>query len=179
MEQMTIWLFCLLLLQLVHSPSVLHITDDNGSTRINGVQDHEGKDIIIGGLFTIHHDAAGSAGSKCHTRIFNHGLEILEAMFYSLDQINDDPNLFPNIKLGYDIRDTCESANIALDESASLAFEGSDAESYGCNCGSTGNASNLLPVAATIGPLESFVTIPVASFFRVFQMPQVSYGYFE
>ena len=95
---MTIWLFCLFSLQLVHSTSVLRITDDNGSTRINGVQDHEGKDIIIGGLFTIHHDAAGSAGSKCHTRVFNHGLETLEAMFYSLDQKNNDPDLLKKHK---------------------------------------------------------------------------------
>ena len=176
--------FCFLFFQSVQSdvqfqydtpPESVLITD--GGNRINGVQDRRGKDIILGGLFTIHNDAEGSAGAKCGDRVWGHGIELLEAMFYALDSINSDPDLLPNITLGYDIRDTCQSDNIALDESVSLVFTNTDAESGTCRpLEASGNDSIQIPVAATIGPLESFISIPVASFFRLFQMLQVSYG---
>lgn len=156
-----------------NTPPESVLNTDNG--RINRVQDRREKDIIIGGLLTIHNDAAGSAGSKCGNKIWGHGIEILEAIFYSLDHINSDPDLLPNIILGYDIRDTCQSENIALDESANLLFPNNDAKSYSCK-GKYRNASNLTPVAATIGPVESFVTVPVASFFRLFHMPQITFA---
>uniref|UniRef100_A0A1X7TYM0 G-protein coupled receptors family 3 profile domain-containing protein n=1 Tax=Amphimedon queenslandica TaxID=400682 RepID=A0A1X7TYM0_AMPQE len=156
-------------------PESVLITD--GGNRINGVQDRRGKDIILGGLFTIHNDAEGSAGAKCGERVWGHGIELLEAMFYALDSINSDPDLLPNITLGYDIRDTCQSDNIALDESVNLVFTNTDAESGTCRpLDASDNDSIQIPVAATIGPLESFISIPVASFFRLFQMSQVSYG---
>ncbi|XP_003391520.1 PREDICTED: metabotropic glutamate receptor 3-like, partial [Amphimedon queenslandica] len=178
-------LFCFLFLQSVQSSDVQFqyntppesILTTDGGNRINGVQDRRGKDIILGGLFTVHNDAEGSAGAKCGDKVWGQGIETLEAMFYSLDSINSDPDLLPNITLGYDIRDTCQSENIALDESVSLVFTNTDAESGTCRPSeASGNDSTQIPVAATIGPLESFVTIPVASFFRLFQMPQVSYA---
>ena len=176
--------FCFLYLQSVQSdvqfqyntPPESVLTTDGGN-RINGVQDRRGKDIILGGLFTVHRDAEGSAGGKCGSRVWGYGMDTLEAMFYALDSINSDPNLLPNITLGYDIRDTCQSDNIALDESVKLVFINTDAESGSCRpLEASGNDSIQIPVAATIGPLESFISIPVASFFRLFQMPQVSYG---
>ena len=175
--------FCFLFFQSVQSdvqfqyntPPESVLTD--GGKRINGVQDRRGKDIILGGLFTIHNDAEGSAGGKCGNKIWGNGIEMLEAMFYALDSINSDSDLLPNITLGYDIRDTCQSDNIALDESVKLVFTNTDAESGSCRpLEASGNDSIQIPVAATIGPLESFISIPVASFFRLFQMPQVSYG---
>ena len=177
--------FCFLFLQSVQSSDVQFQYDTppesvlttDGGNRVNGVQDRRGKDIILGGLFTVHRDAEGSAGAKCGDRVWGYGMDTLEAMFYALDSINSDPDLLPNITLGYDIRDTCQSDNIALDESAGLVFTNTDAESGTCRpLEASGNDSIQIPVAATIGPLESFISIPVASFFRLFQMPQVSYG---
>ena len=179
-------LFCFLLIfQSVQSSDVQFqydtppesILTTDGGNRINGVQDRREKDIILGGLFTVHNDVEGSAGAKCGDRVWGQGIETLEAMFYSLDSINSDPHLLPNITLGYDIRDSCQSENIALDESVGLVFTNTDAESGTCRpLEASGNDSIQIPVAATIGPLESFVTIPVASFFRLFKMPQVSYA---
>ena len=175
--------FCFLYLQSVQSDVQFQYNTppesvlNDGGNRINGVHDRRGKDIILGGLFTIHNDAEGSAGGKCGNKIWGNGIQMLEAMFYALDSINSDPDLLPNITLGYDIRDTCQSKNIALDESVNLVFTNTDAESGSCRpLEASGNDSIQIPVAATIGPLESFISIPVASFFRLFQMPQVSYG---
>ena len=159
-----------------NTPPESVLTTDGGN-RINGVQDRREKDIILGGLFTVHNDAEGSAGPKCGNRVWGQGIELLEAMFYALDNINSDPHLLTNITLRYDIRDTCQSRNIALDESVGLVFTNTDAESGTCRpLEASGNDSIQIPVAATIGPLESFISIPVASFFRLFQMPQVSYA---
>ena len=36
--------------------------------------------------------------------------------------------------------------------------------------------STRLPVVAVIGAIVSYVSIPVASFFRVFNMPQISFS---
>ena len=59
---------------------------------------------------------------------------------------------------------------IGLDESADMVLA-NDSESC------FGNSDRLLSaVMAVIGPLESHVSIPIASFFRILQMPQVSYA---
>lgn len=158
------------------SPPETILTSAEDGDRINGVQDRSNKDIILGGLFTVHIDAAGSAGGKCGETVWGYGMETLEAMFYALDRINSDPLLLPNISVGYDIRDTCQSENIALDESVDFVLSNGQVDVESCELISNGNHTKLIPVSAVIGPLESFVTIPTASFFRLFQMPQVSYA---
>ena len=91
-------------------------------------------------------------------------------MLYAIDAINSDPDLLPNISLGYDIRDTCLSEKIGVNESADMVLA-NDSECH------LGNSDKLQPaVMAVIGPLESRVSIQVASFFRILQMPQVSYA---
>ena len=148
-------------------PETVLTIDDN--TRIRGFQGRTG-DIILGGLFAVHSFVPGSDGGECTDVIWDKGIETLEAMLYAIDTINSDTDLLPNITLGYDIRDTCQSEKIGLDESADMVLA-NDLES--CSCDSEG----FLPsVIAVIGPLESHVSIPIASFFRVFQMPQVSYA---
>ena len=149
------------------TPPETVLTADDG-TRIRGFQDRRG-DIILGGLFPVHSFVPGSDG-QCADGIWDKGIETLEAMLYAIDAINSDPDLLPNITLGYDIRDTCQSEKIGLDESADMVLA-NDSESCYYNSG------NSLPaVMAVIGPLESHVSIPIASFFRILQMPQVSYA---
>ena len=143
------------------------LTADDG--RIRGFQDHSG-DIILGGLFPVHTSVPGSDGGQCTDAIWDKGIETLEAMLYAIDAINSDPDLLPNITLGYDIRDTCLSEKIGVDESVDMVLA-NDSECH------LGNLERFLPaVMAVIGPLESHVSIPIASFFRILQMPQVSYA---
>ena len=144
------------------------LTADDG-TRIRGFQDHSG-DIILGGLFPVHTSVPGSDGGRCTDVIWDKAIETLEAMLYAIDDINSDPDLLPNIKLGYDIRDTCLSEKVGLDESVDMVLA-NDSES--CLM----NSERFLPaVMAVIGPLESHISVPIASFFRILQMPQVSYA---
>ena len=144
------------------------LTADDGA-RIRGFQDRNA-DIILGGLFPVHSTIPASNGGQCTDAVREQGIQTLEAMLYAIDAINSDPDLLPNITLGYDIRDTCQSEKIGLDESADMVLvKGS--ESF------LGNSDKTWPaVMAVIGPLQSAVSIPIANFFRVFQMPQISYA---
>ena len=151
-----------------HTPPETVLTADDDA-RIRGFQDCSG-DIILGGLFPFHTSVSGSDGGQCADELSYKGIQSLEAMLYAIDAINSDPDLLPNITLGYDIRDTCRSEKIGLDESADMVLA-NDSESC------LGNSERFLPaVMAVIGPLESHVSIPIASFFHILQMPQVSYA---
>ena len=121
------------------------------------------------------HDPA-SGGGKCGEMFVDTSIENMEAMFFAIDLVNSDPYLLPNITLGYDIRDTCTSENIALDESVDLVFSSGRLELESCIDSESNNVSTKPPVVAVIGAIVSSVSIPVASFFRVFNMPQISFS---
>ena len=145
--------------------------------RISGMQDREGKDIVLGGLFTVHYDGVNASNDGvCGQVIWDHGMQMLEAMLYAIDIINSDPDLLPNITLGFDIRDTCKRENVALDETIDFVFSNGQLELESCHSLIVGNISTSAPVLAVIGGFESFVSIPVAGFLRLFEMPQISYG---
>ena len=63
-------------------------------------------DVILGGLFSIRH-LQETSEDKCGdiTKEVAHA----QAMIFAIEKINNDSNLLPNISLGYDIRDYCES----------------------------------------------------------------------
>ena len=150
------------------TPPETVLTADDG-TRIRGFQDRSG-DIILGGLFAVHSFVPGSDHGQCTDTERDQGIQSLEAMLYVIDAINSNPDLLPNITLGYDIRDSCRSEKIGLDESDDMVLA-NDLESC------LGNSDRFLPaVMAVIGPLESHVSIQVASSFRIFRMLQVSYA---
>ena len=89
--------------------------------RIRGATSRVGKDFVIGGLFPVHSEDAASAGGKCGEI---RSEQLMEAMLFALDTINADSQLLPGIELGYDIRDTCYSENIGLDEALDLIISG-------------------------------------------------------
>ena len=145
--------------------------------RISGMQDRKDKDIILGGLFSVHYDGVNASNEGvCGQVIWDHGMQMLEAMLYAIDVINSDPDLLPNITLGFDIRDTCKRENVALDETIDFVFSNGQLELESCHSLIVGNISTSAPVSAVLGGFESFISIPVAGFLRLFEMPQISYG---
>lgn len=44
------------------------------------------------------------------------GLQPLEAMLYTIEQINRDPTILPGIRLGAIIFDSCDNSNYALEQ---------------------------------------------------------------
>ena len=151
-------------------PSVV-ISSEAG--RVRGFAYEEDADFVLGGLFPVHPNA--NRGASCGEMIRLSGsVERVEAMLYAIDLINSNETLLPNIQLGFDIRDTCASENLGLDEALDLTLSG---ELDGCT-GSLGAAGRNYSAVSTmvIGAAVSAVSVPVATLLRLFQVPQISYS---
>ena len=150
-----------------------------GGVRIRGVRSRENKTFVIGGLFPIHTDSNNPLESRCGDVRQERGLERMEAMLFALDSINNDSDLLPNVELGYDIRDTCNSETVGLDEAIDLIITGSSLGIESCDPGSRGaNVTRYaaVPTSSIVGAASSRVSVPVAALSRLFRMPQVSYA---
>jgi len=151
------------------SPNNAH-TQDTVSVSLPG-------DIILGGLFPVHEKGDGA---PCGPKVYNRGVQRLEAMLYAVDRVNNDSTILPGITIGVHILDTCSRDTYALNQSlqfvrASLnnldtsVFECSDASSPQIRK----NASSG-PVFGVIGGSYSSVSLQVANLLRLFHIPQIS-----
>ncbi len=160
------------------SSEVLRTTDN----RIRGARNRMDKDFVFGGLIPVHSDDPGSGGGQCGAVRTERGLERMEAMLFAIDLINNDTELLTGLEIGYDIRDTCNSENIGLDETIDLVITGSQLDIQSCQFSSMGpnntvdNISVNPPTSGIIGAAASRVSVPVASLVRLFQIPQISYA---
>lgn len=146
------------------------------SSRIRGVRDRIGKDFVLGGLIPIH--SAADGGGACGEVRLERGLERMEAMLFAIDKINGDETLLPGLTLGYDIRDTCSSENIGLDETVDLILTSSQIDVASCQSSMAASSNETLtpPTTGIVGAAASRVSIPVASLVRLFTTPQISYA---
>ncbi|CAM1291850.1 GRM1 (predicted) [Pycnogonum litorale] len=76
-------------------------------------------DLVIGALFSVHNtpEARSAHTRVCGTVREQYGIQRVEASFMTIDAINNDPKILPNIKLGVEIRDSCWYSPIALEQS--------------------------------------------------------------
>ena len=155
-----------------HTKSQLVTDDTTDMKRIRAVRGREGKDFVFGGLFPIH------VGAGCKEVRQERGLERMEAMLFALDKINSDHNILPGLDIGYDIRDTCDSETVGLDEAIDLIITGSNLNIESCQSGpaNTSNMTTAVPTSGIIGAASSGVSVPVAGLARLFRMPQISYA---
>ncbi|KTG02570.1 hypothetical protein cypCar_00017720 [Cyprinus carpio] len=143
-------------------------------------------DIIIGALFSVHHQPAAEKVSerKCGEVREQYGIQRVEAMFYTLDRINADPNLLPNITLGCEIRDSCWHSSVALEQSIEFIRDSLISirdEKDGQKWCIEGNPSaqppaTKKPIAGVIGPGSSSVAIQVQNLLQLFNIPQIAYS---
>ena len=149
-------------------PSQL-ITDGK---RLRGIQSQNETDFVIGVLIPVHNPVANSSGGKCSSALTGHGVKRVELTLYAIDCINNDPNLLPNVTLGYAIRDTCYSENIAIDETMDILVTEANLHLNNHLPKEQKKRSFLLGI---VGSLTSGVSVPVATFLRPFNITQVSY----
>ncbi|KAJ8399428.1 hypothetical protein AAFF_G00411400 [Aldrovandia affinis] len=143
-------------------------------------------DIIIGALFSVHHQPSAEkvAERKCGEVREQYGIQRVEAMFQTLDLINSDPYLLPNITLGCEIRDSCWHSSVALEQSIefirdSLISIRDDKEgSKWCINGPPLHQppATKKPIAGVIGPGSSSVAIQVQNLLQLFNIPQIAYS---
>ena len=73
--------------------------------------------IQIPGLFAVHE--SGDHRVECGN-IKESGVMNLEAFLYAINQINNDPNILPNVRVGTTVFDTCMSASRGVRELSGL-----------------------------------------------------------
>ena len=137
-------------------------------------------DIILGGLNVLHYkDPQDRCGG-----FFPVGLGHTEAMIFVIEQINNDASVLPNITLGFDIRDYCETISIAVKETYefvrdtdlyySCASNGSDVDdettSFCCL------SKDSTPVTLIIGPYDSASAVQIGSLLSVAEIPIISFA---
>ena len=136
-----------------HYGTNVSVLRTDAGTRISGIQDLEDKDIVLGGLLRVHkHNGSGKCG------YLDKSLEYLEAILFAIDLVNNDPHLLPNITLGYDIKDTCISESIALDECVDSVLSSGHLKLKSCfDSKFNSSISTISPVGAVIGAIDSHI----------------------
>ncbi|XP_033763622.1 metabotropic glutamate receptor 7-like isoform X2 [Pecten maximus] len=140
-------------------------------------------DVILGGLFPIHR---GTDDGQCGDIQEQDGIQTLETAIWTLQQINAK---YQNLRIGLVAMDTCESDTVALENALEFVSMdginlGSNPIDYGyiCRDGSlpyqnsfTGPVRMSNRAVGVVGAAFSQVSIAVASFLRLFKVPQISY----
>ena len=123
--------------------------------------------ITLGGLFPVHFP--GKQG-PCSNFNSLRAMQEIEALLYSVDKINADDKLLPNITLGVKAFDTCGDATSALNSAVKEFVLG--------NSWNTNEQCNEheYPVAAVIGPGYSYEAVHITPFLNLFEIPLISYS---
>ncbi|XP_031754144.1 extracellular calcium-sensing receptor [Xenopus tropicalis] len=132
-------------------------------------------DIVIGGTFMIHLD-------KVYTRFDfrtkppqlqckRFAAEYYQSMYgliFAIDEINSDPELLPNITLGFQVFDTCFTLRRAAQGTLSMLSGGKEiTPNYNCHGGGT--------LAGIIGDSGSTASILMAHILGLYRYAQISY----
>ncbi|XP_053162207.1 metabotropic glutamate receptor 5 isoform X2 [Hemicordylus capensis] len=140
-------------------------------------------DLIIGALFSVHHQPTVDKvhERKCGEVREQYGIQRVEAMLHTLDRINLDQTLLPNITLGCEIRDSCWHSAVALEQSIEFIRDSlisSDEEEGLMKCveGSIAPLLSKKPIVGVIGPGSSSVAIQVQNLLQLFNIPQIAYS---
>ncbi|XP_066156356.1 metabotropic glutamate receptor 5-like isoform X2 [Euwallacea fornicatus] len=169
-----------IILMMVSSNGVSAI--ENGTNKrtaafING-------NFVFGALFPLHHQPSSKknhlARIKCgHIREL-YGIQRVEATFQTLDEINSDSDLLPNITLGVEIRDECWYAPVALQQTIELIRDSIMPASAPKNCylrkEEESEEGGKGPLIGILGPGASSVALQVQNLLQLFHIPQIGYS---
>ncbi|XP_059420784.1 extracellular calcium-sensing receptor-like isoform X1 [Carassius carassius] len=150
-----------------------HTCQLQGRFRLNGL--YQDGDVILGGLFDVHLFTVFPELSfrtepdppyceKFNMESFQHA----QTMAFAIDEINKNPNLLPNITLGYHLYDNCVMLGMAFRAAISLA-SGTEESFSNLNC--TGPP----PVIGIVGDPGSTPSIAISSYLGMFRVPIVSH----
>ncbi|XP_067275404.1 extracellular calcium-sensing receptor-like [Pseudorasbora parva] len=144
-----------------------------GRFKLNGM--YQDGDVILGGLFQVHFFTVfpelsfKTEPEPPHCEKFDmESFQQAQTMAFAIDEINKNPNLLPNITLGYHLYDNCVRLGMAFRAAISLA-SGTEESFSNLNC--TGPP----PVIAIVGDPSSTPSIAISSVLGLFRVPIVSY----
>ncbi|XP_054272576.1 metabotropic glutamate receptor 1-like [Macrosteles quadrilineatus] len=172
---MPLWSWLLLLL-----PSLGSAPQVDQQQRVSALMDG---DFIIGALFSVHHQPKQKrAGNTlvCGEVREMYGIQRIEVTFQTLEAINKDPTILPNVTLGVEIRDSCWYAPVALQQSIEFIRDAISPARDSAACGlplTVGpSKTRRAPLVGVIGPGSSSVALQVQNLLQLFQIPQVGYS---
>ncbi|XP_050991310.1 extracellular calcium-sensing receptor-like [Labeo rohita] len=144
-----------------------------GRFRLNGM--YQAGDVILGGLFEVHFLTVfpelsfRTEPEPPYCEQFDMAsFQQAQTMVFAIDEINKNPNLLPNITLGYHLYDNCVMLGMAF--RAALSLVGGTEESFS-NLSCTGPP----PVIGIVGDSNSTPSIAISSVLGLFRVPIVSY----
>ncbi|KTG09596.1 hypothetical protein cypCar_00021936, partial [Cyprinus carpio] len=178
-DMVSLYLFTVLLWRLVSLATVAQSNERRVVAHIPG-------DIIIGALFSVHHQPPADKvhERKCGAVREQYGIQRVEAMMHTLDRINADPKILPNVTLGCEIRDSCWHSSVALEQSIEfirdslVAADESEEAGGGTRCADPEATAmkGKKPIVGLIGPGSSSVAIQVQNLLQLFNIPQIAYS---
>ncbi|XP_006825734.1 metabotropic glutamate receptor 3-like [Saccoglossus kowalevskii] len=119
-------------------------------------------DIIIGGLLNLH---IFDSNRECVKLDSIAAIHRVEAMVYTIEELNARDDILPQINIGYQIYDSCVSEDVTLAATLELLRNIS-----GCN-GEIGQQK----LKGILGPRRSSVSAAVSRVFGLHHMPQITY----
>ncbi|XP_065657298.1 metabotropic glutamate receptor 3 [Hydra vulgaris] len=107
-------------------------------------------------------------------------MSIIEAFLYTIEKINNNSAILPNITLGFDMRNSCNNVKIAtthvtdfmIDTKYFLNKQKSLVQNNTCSC--LKNKKSLL--ATVIGGKSHTISIVMSNLLQIDQIPQIAYG---
>ncbi|XP_035239987.1 extracellular calcium-sensing receptor-like [Anguilla anguilla] len=133
-------------------------------------------DVIIGAVFPIHLQppepnldfTQRAAPFRCQS-FYLRGYRWLQTAIFAVEEINRNPQLLPNLTLGYALADTCLAETTTLGAALGLVT-GKDPVVTSSRCGRTPE------VPVIVGDARSSGSIVIARTLGVFSIPMVSYS---
>ena len=162
-------LLCVIMLVVI-SPCNLHPYADHLSGRSYIKQG----DINIGGLFRIY--LYNITRQRCSQPATIGNLKRVESMVYAIKRVNNNPDLLPNITIGFEIRDTCSNVAVALGESLNFVSSPSSDNSGQSCCGADSCSTNKTGITVgVVGTSRSSSSRQAAIVFGLYHLPQISF----
>ncbi|XP_018418665.1 PREDICTED: vomeronasal type-2 receptor 26-like [Nanorana parkeri] len=137
-------------------------------------------DIIIGGIIMVNNQVLQLADKKdfprrdyrtvtlCHAP-YPGSYKDLVYFLYALEHINNDPDILPNITLGYHLYDACGDTNKAIRNTIEIV-SGPVTTVPNYSCWRQGN------IAGLIGDFVSGTSISIAQILSIYGFSQISHG---
>ncbi|XP_050921647.1 extracellular calcium-sensing receptor-like [Lates calcarifer] len=153
---------------------IYHRSTPIGQFHLNGM--HKAGDVILGGLFDIHFfsthpDLSFTSEPRQPTC---HGFDVVGCrlaltMAFTIDEINRNSNLIPNVTLGYSLYDNCNKLGVAFRSGLSLLSGQEEQVILHETCIGTP------PVLGIVGDSSSTRSIAISTVLGLYRVPLVSY----
>uniref|UniRef100_A0A8C7MXH8 Olfactory receptor C family, q5 n=1 Tax=Oncorhynchus kisutch TaxID=8019 RepID=A0A8C7MXH8_ONCKI len=141
---------------------------------LNGM--YQKGDVILGGLFEVHYFTVfpelsfTSEPQQLYCEGFDSfGFQQAQTMAFAVDEINRNPDLLPNITLGYQLYDNCLKLGVSFRAAMSLASGTEEEFLLDDTC------SGTPPVLGIVGDPGSTHSIAISSVLGLFRVPMVSH----